>query len=101
MVAAWIRADTGVGPSIASGSQVYSGICADLPVAPMNSSSVISDSVPNVASTGIAFAASAMVLKSSELKVTTSSSAPRMNAKSPMRLTMNAFFAASDADCFS
>ena len=53
MVAAWIRADTGVGPSIASGSQTYSGICADLPVAPMNSSSVISDSVPKVASAGI------------------------------------------------
>ena len=31
MVAAWINADTGVGPSIASGSQTYSGICADLP----------------------------------------------------------------------
>ena len=43
IVAAWISAETGVGPSIASGSQTYSGICADLPVAPMNSSSVISD----------------------------------------------------------
>ena len=30
MVAAWIRADTGVGPAIASGNQVYSGICAAL-----------------------------------------------------------------------
>ena len=29
MVAAWIRAETGVGPSIASGSQTYSGNCAD------------------------------------------------------------------------
>src|SRR5256885_3211876 len=36
IVAAWISADTGVGPSIASGSQTYSGICALLPVAPMN-----------------------------------------------------------------
>ena len=33
IVAAWISALTGVGPSIASGSQTYSGICADLPVA--------------------------------------------------------------------
>jgi hypothetical protein len=33
MVAAWISALTGVGPSMASGSQTYSGICADLPVA--------------------------------------------------------------------
>ena len=38
MVAAWIRAETGVGPSIASGSQVCRPICADLPIAPMNSS---------------------------------------------------------------
>ena len=41
------------------------------------------------------------VVKSSELKVTTSSSAPRRNAKSPMRLTTNAFLAASEADFFS
>src|SRR5262245_31477264 len=34
MVAAWISALTGVGPAIASGSQTWSGICADLPVAP-------------------------------------------------------------------
>ena len=100
MVAAWMRADTGVGPSIASGSHTYRGICADLPVAPMNSSKVISDSVPNVTSTGISFAARAMVVKSSELNVTTNIRAPRMNAKSPMRLTMNAFLAASDADFF-
>ena len=41
MVAAWIRAETGVGPAIASGSQTYSGICADLPQAPKNSNSPI------------------------------------------------------------
>ena len=38
IVAAWISAETGVGPSIASGSQTYSGICALLPAAPTNSS---------------------------------------------------------------
>ena len=37
MVAAWMRAETGVGPSIASASQVCRKICADLPMAPMNS----------------------------------------------------------------
>ena len=42
MVAAWIRAETGVGPSIASGSQVCRNNCADLPMAPMNSSTQIS-----------------------------------------------------------
>ena len=37
MVAAWISAEIGVGPSIESGSQTCSGACADLPMAPMNS----------------------------------------------------------------
>src|SRR6202022_4092717 len=35
MVAAWISAEIGVGPSIESGSQTCSGTCADLPIAPM------------------------------------------------------------------
>src|SRR5690242_13734183 len=34
MVAAWINAEIGVGPSIESGSQMCSGTCADLPMAP-------------------------------------------------------------------
>src|SRR6266550_5115513 len=49
IVAAWIRADTGVGPAIASGSQVYKGICADLPVAPTKSSSVMPVNTPTEA----------------------------------------------------
>ena len=36
IVAAWIKAETGVGPSIASGSQVCKKIWADLPIAPIN-----------------------------------------------------------------
>src|SRR5271167_2875687 len=36
MVAAWISAEIGVGPSIESGSHVCSGTWADLPIAPMN-----------------------------------------------------------------
>ena len=46
MVAAWISADMGVGPSMESGSQTCSGNCADLPMAPMKSRmqvSVITD----------------------------------------------------------
>ena len=46
MVAAWIRADTGVGPSMASGSQLNSGIWADLPVAARNRSSTAAVAVP-------------------------------------------------------
>ncbi len=38
IVAAWISEETGVGPSIASGSQVCSGSCADLAKAPTSSS---------------------------------------------------------------
>src|SRR5919205_1589822 len=34
IVAAWISAETGVGPSIASGSQVWRPSWADLPIAP-------------------------------------------------------------------
>src|SRR4051794_26432657 len=37
MVAAWISAEIGVGPSIESGSHTCSGTCADLPMAPTNS----------------------------------------------------------------
>ena len=36
MVAAWMRAEIGVGPSIESGSHTWSGNCADLPIAPTN-----------------------------------------------------------------
>ncbi len=46
IVAAWIRAEIGVGPSIESGSQTCSGTWADLPIAPTNSrmqASVITD----------------------------------------------------------
>src|SRR3954470_11462624 len=46
MVAAWINAEIGVGPSIESGSHTWSGNCADLPIAPTNSRmqiTVISD----------------------------------------------------------
>src|SRR5881397_1147387 len=37
IVAAWIKAEMGVGPSIASGSQTCSGTWADLPTAPAKS----------------------------------------------------------------
>ena len=49
MVAAWISAETGVGPSIASSSQDCSGSWADLPHAPSSSSSPIAVSTPGLA----------------------------------------------------
>ena len=48
IVAAWISAEIGVGPSIESGSQTCSGTCADLPIAPTKRQmqiAVISDHV--------------------------------------------------------
>src|SRR5215472_4301175 len=36
IVAAWMSAEIGVGPSIESGSHTCSGTCADLPMAPTN-----------------------------------------------------------------
>src|SRR3954452_10521412 len=37
IVAAWMSAETGVGPAMASGSHTYSGSCADFPDAPTKS----------------------------------------------------------------
>jgi len=97
-----MSADTGVGPSIASGSQTYSGIWALLPVAPMNRNRQMSESVPKpAASTGIAAAASATARKSSVPKVKKTRKMPRMKPQSPIRLTMKAFLPASDALFFS
>ena len=62
MVAAWISADTGVGPAIASGSHTYSGIWADLPIAPTNSSRPMM--VAAVVSAGVTCAPSRMVASS-------------------------------------
>jgi hypothetical protein len=49
MVAAWISAETGVGPAIASPSQLCSGNCADLPQAASSSSRPIAVSAPSFA----------------------------------------------------
>ena len=45
IVAAWMSADTGVGPAIASGSHTDSGSWADLPAAPRKNSSAIAVAV--------------------------------------------------------
>jgi len=101
IVAAWIRAETGVGPSIASGSQTWRGNWALLPIAPANTSSATTQ-------TGIGSAAPSavsLVIDSWMFRVPVSTKIamiPRANPTSPTRLTMKAFFAASAADglCF-
>jgi hypothetical protein len=44
-VAAWISAETGVGPSIASGSQICNPSCADFPSAPQKRSKLMTVSL--------------------------------------------------------
>ena len=55
MVAAWISADTGVGPAMASGSQVKSGICALLPAQPRKISRAARVSRPLFGAVGLGF----------------------------------------------
>src|SRR6185437_14357835 len=52
IVAAWMRADTGVGPAMASGSHTYSGICADLPQHPSSKNRVIAVAAAVVSAPG-------------------------------------------------
>ncbi len=94
MVAAWISADTGVGPSIASSSQACSGTWADLPQAPRRSSSPSAVSVPVEAWSLWAL----ITVKLVEPKVTKNSAMARDSPMSPTRLITNAFLAAAAAD---
>src|SRR6185437_1232644 len=101
MVAAWISAETGVGPSIASGNQVCSRNCADLPIAPMNKNRQVMVSASGCQPKN------GMVLPTSDgacAKIVSKSTAPvSMNTekmpsakpKSPTRLTTNALMAAA------
>jgi hypothetical protein len=92
MVAACMSAETGVGPAMASGNQVKSGICALFPTAPIRSKIVIS------VITGVPEGKPAAWAKTSEnvtdLKVKKSSMIPSMNPRSPIRFITKAFLAA-------
>ncbi len=96
-MAAWIRAETGVGPSIASGSQTWSGNWALLPIAPANTSRATSEiGTMNVAPGAVSLASESwMFIVPVFTKI---AMIPSANPTSPTRLTMNAFFAASAAD---
>ena len=93
IVAAWISAETGVGPAIASGSHTCSGSCADFPIAPANSSSAITVAASFVSDARRPCRRSAS--KSSVPNLKTSSGEPDSISVSPIRVVMNAFFAAS------
>ena len=68
IVAAWISAEIGVGPSIESGNHTCSGTCADLPIAPMKRQmqmSVIADTVQVSPSANCAVAIAGAAAKAS------------------------------------
>ena len=90
MVAAWMSADTGVGPAMASPSQDCSGNCADLPVAPSRRSSPSAVSVA-VLAWG---APAAMLAKSTLPNVANINAMAMVRPRSPTRLTKNALLAA-------
>src|SRR6185437_6695349 len=106
IVAAWMRADTGVGPSIASGSQTWSGNWALLPTAPAKSSSAMPVIIqgwiaPDWSAAGSSWNApgpASVVVKLSVPTVVKMAMMPRAKPKSPTRLTRNAFLLASAAD---
>ena len=95
IVAAWIRALTGVGPSIASGSQVWSGICADFATAPPSRPSAIRFAI--VPPCG---AAANTPAKSSCPVCWISRNSASAIVASPNAFMMNAFLAAAIASGF-
>ena len=101
MVAAWISAETGVGPSMASGSQVCSRNCADLPMAPMNSSRQISVSASACQPKKLmvlpvsAGACANTVSSSIDAVIMKTAKMPSAKPKSPTRLTTKALIAAA------
>ncbi len=93
MVAAWMSADTGVGPSIASSSQDCSGSWADFPHAPSRSSSPMAVSTPGLAAPGWPNTP----VNDTVPNVVNISMMARDSPASPTRLAMNAFLAATAA----
>ena len=100
MVAAWMRAETGVGPSIASGNQVCRPSWADLPMAPMNSRMQMRvsawPSMPKTETTVSACSGTAekTVSNSAEPSSRKAPAMPRAKPTSPTRLTRKALIAA-------
>jgi hypothetical protein len=90
MVAAWISAETGVGPSIASGNHACNGNWPDLPHAPISSSNPISSTVVESALPTLG----KMSPKLSEPNVENIRNIAISRPASPTRFMMNAFLPA-------
>ena len=99
IVAAWIKAETVVGPSIASGSHTCSGNCADFPTEPPNK-----QRVAHLISSRLFISNSGSANNSEYLRVPNvlySITKPRSKNTSPTLVTKKAFFAADAAEGFS
>src|SRR5271166_6143376 len=93
IVAAWISADTGVGPSIASSSHDCNGTWADLPQAPSSNSRPMAVTTPWLAAgTALKTPVNVTVPNWANISMMAIDS-----PTSPTRLAMNAFFAATAA----
>ena len=93
IVAACMRAETGVGPAIASGSQTWSGNCALLPRNPQSRSIPMPvEAFAGSASTIFASSEKSVVPNALQQKIM-----PSKKPKSPTRFTMNAFLDAAFA----
>ncbi len=91
-----MSAETGVGPAMASGSQTKSGICADLPVAPMNMRATTHGTHVGTEAGSVARAKSRIGPKSSVPSCRKTMNIASRKAKSPTRLTTNALVAAAE-----
>ena len=101
IVAAWINALTGVGPSIASGNQTCSGNCPDLPTAPQKISSATTVIAgPSEAQAALESSRPA-IIKEQRSASPIKPEHPEEESISPIRVVMNAFFAAAAALGFS
>src|SRR5215475_3108944 len=93
MVAAWISAETGVGPSMASSSQDCSGTWADFPQAPSSSSRPSASTTPELAwPTALSTPVKLVVPNCWNISMM-----PSDSPTSPTQLAMKAFFAATAA----
>src|SRR5262245_52243024 len=93
MVAAWISAETGVGPAIASGNQTCSGNWADLPIVPPNSKSAAADTKATEAPPPEMISEIFGMLEVVNPVMNTSTKIPNMNGTSPILVVMKALIA--------
>ena len=100
IVAACIKAETGVGPSIASGNHVCNPICADFPMAPINNKEQMTFKTGKLKwrkfrveskKKGVS---EKIICTSKDLKTKKIAAKPNIKAKSPIRLTIKALIAA-------